>query len=134
MDDAQALFLWRNDPDTRRNSINTEPVAWEGHVAWLTKSLGMPTRKLYVAEVGGTPVGTVRADNENGIEELSWTVAPEARGKGFGKMMVLQFVQEKLRGEKIIARIKDGNPASAAIAKALGLSPGPAEDNTATWR
>ena len=48
--------------------------------------------------------------------------------------MVLQFVQEKLRGEKIIARIKDGNPASAAIAKALGLSPGPAEDNTATWR
>src|SRR3989344_6369332 len=135
MDDAKALFAWRNDPETRRNSINTEPVAWEGHVAWLTKSLEMPTRKLYVAEVGGIPVGTVRADLlEGGEYELSWTVAPESRGKGFGKQMVLQFAREMLSGKRLLAEVKRGNIASEKIAQALGLSPGPAKDNIVTWR
>ncbi len=38
--------------------------------------------------------------------------------------MVLQFVQEKLAGKKLVARIKkDANPASEGVARALGLKP-----------
>ena len=36
----------------------------------------------------GVPVGTVRADHSKGVYELSWTVAPAARGQGVAKEMV----------------------------------------------
>ncbi len=134
INDAKELFLWRNNPDTRRQSLSTDEVPWEVHVAWLQKSLQMPARKLYIAEEGGVPIGTVRADKEGDVWELSWTTAPGARNKGFGKAMVLQFVQAQLRGEKIIARIKKDNLASESIAKALGLSPGMKKDETVLWK
>ena len=123
MDDAKMLFGWRNDPVTREASHNSDEVQWESHMEWLKKSLVSNTRILYIAEADGTPVGTMRADKENGEQEMSWTVAPEARGKGVGKQMVLQFVQEVLPGAKIVACIKHGNVASEKIAQALGLSP-----------
>lgn len=129
MDDAEELFLWRNDPDTRRNSRTTAPAQWEGHIAWLQKTVsgGVPGRKLYVAQdAAGQPVGTVRSDEDpaDGLTELSYTTAPSARGKGFGKAMVLQFVQENLQGKKLKATIKKGgNEASEKIARALGLTP-----------
>lgn len=123
IEDARLLFDWRNDEETRRNSINQEPVEWDGHVAWLERSLLSPARKLYIAQQDGMPVGTVRADlQEDGSYELSWTVAPEARGKGIGKTMVMQFVAEVLPDAALLATIQEGNTASEKIAAALGLS------------
>src|SRR3989344_1181800 len=121
LDDAECLFLWRNDEETRRNSINTDPVERESHVGWLTRSLTNSARKLYIVEADGIPAGTVRTDILNdGAYELSWTVAPEARGKGIGKAMLVQFKQEVLPEARIVATIQDGNVASEKIAQALG--------------
>ncbi len=123
VDDAQRLFDWRNDEETRRNSITPEPVEWDGHVAWLQRSLDNPARKIYIVEADTLPSGTVRADLiDDGAYELSWTVAPEARGKGVGKAMVMQFVKDVLSGARIIATVQDGNIGSEKIAQALGLS------------
>lgn len=123
--DAELLLSWRNDPDTRRQSRNTGEAELTGHIAWLTKSLTMPSRKLFIAEDDGTPVGTVRADDDtDGSTEVSYTVAPSARGKGYGKCMVTQFAEEQLGGRKLKAEIKKGgNEASEGIARALGLNP-----------
>ena len=130
MEDARALYEWRNDPLMRQQSRNTDAVPWEKHVAWLEQSLTMPTRRFYIAEQGGMPVGTVRADERDGVQELSWTVAPEARGRGIGKRMVLQFVQQVLPNASLLAGIKQGNAASESIARALNLSPiGPESPN-----
>lgn len=123
--DAKLLFEWRNDPATREGSRNTKPLVWAEHVSWLERSLSTPSRKLYIAEEGVLAVGTVRADDDtDGYTEISYTIAPEARGKGYGKRMLLQFVHEQLAGKKIKAEIKKGgNEASEAVAKELGLSP-----------
>lgn len=126
IDDAPRLFTWRNDPVTRENSLNTEEVPWERHVAWLTRTVGdeVPGRRLYVAEDAGTPIGTIRTDKDTaGYTEISYTVAPERRGQGLGTAMVVQFAQEYLRGEKIKAQIKKGVVPSERLARALGLSP-----------
>ena len=129
LEDAQNLFDWRSDEDTRKNSRNIAAPEWEGHVAWLTKVVngGFPGRKLYITLAeGGEPVGTVRSDEDetDGYVEISYTVAPAARGKGFGKAMVLQFAKEELAGKKIKAEIKKGgNGPSEGIARALGLHP-----------
>lgn len=125
MEDARMLFEWRNDPETRKQSRTTNPVPWDGHVQWLQNSLKNSNRILGVAETGkGEPVGTVRADmREDGITEVSYTVAPAWRGKGMSKPMVLEFVREYLQGRSIAADIKKGHGPSESVARALGLSP-----------
>lgn len=120
--DAELLLTWRNDLESRRQSQDDAPISLEHHIAWLTTSLAMPGRKLYIAEHDGTPIGTVRSDaGEDGAVELSWTIAPSERGKGFGKIMVTQFVREKHPGAQLRASIRKGNVASEKIAHALGL-------------
>lgn len=144
MDDAKLLFDLRNDSLTRENSRNRAEGEFPVHLEWLEKSLQNPARKLFIAEENGVPVGTVRADeDDDGYTEVSYTVAPEARGKGYGKQMVTQFAAEQLAGKKLKAEIKKGgNEASEGIARALGLSPveeRPSEDEgdprpLVTWK
>lgn len=122
LDDAHLLFTWRNNLQTRLQSKNTDEIAWENHLSWLTQSLAMHSRKIYLAEHKGVLIGTVRSDkNEDGVVELSWTIAPEHRGKGLGKDMVMQFVKQMHPGEKLMAIIRKGNIPSEKIAEALGL-------------
>ncbi len=121
--DADMLLAWRNDPITRKNSRNSREIAVEEHQAWLKKK-----PRLYIAEQDMRPVGSIQATIcENGTE-LSWTVAPEQRGKGLGKQMVVQFAQEIIPKETIYAVIEEGNIASEHIASALGLHKTEAEN------
>ena len=116
LEDARMLLAWRNDEATRAASVGTDAVSWQDHVDWLRASLENPRRKLLIAEAG-QPVGTVRIDY--GAEtELSWTVAPDARGQGHGKAMVLAAMPEG----PVIAHIKRGNVASQRIAEAAGFT------------
>lgn len=125
--DAQLLFEWRNEASARMQSRNTVETTWEDHLAWVTKVITgrIPAQHLYVVEnKENMPVGTVRSDaTEEGYTEISYTVAPEWRGKGVGREMTLQFAKEFLPGKKLKAVIKKGHAPSESIARALGLSP-----------
>lgn len=119
MDDCDLLLAWRNDPVTRQASRREDAVGREDHVRWLRAVLADPQRQLYIAEEEGRPVGTVRADLSDGVYEISWTVAPSARGAGVGKRMVALLV-EQFTGP-LRAEVKVGNPASVRIAEATGF-------------
>jgi len=113
IDDAERLFNWRNDPLTRAMSINTAPVEWDGHIGWLKRRLSLPAPNLYVAEVDGVPVGTVRVDDD----EISYTVAPERRGKGFATQML---IAARRQFGSLCAEIKRENEASIRAAVSAG--------------
>jgi RimJ/RimL family protein N-acetyltransferase len=117
--DADLLLEWRNDPETRKASHNTSEVQRDEHISWLSRTLNNPGRRLYVAEENGVPVGTVRADLSEGVWELSWTVSPNARGRGVAKRMVAVLVQQI--SEPVRAEVKAGNIASARIAEHAGM-------------
>lgn len=119
LEDAGLLLAWRNDPVTRSFSRNTHPVGEGEHLAWLKRTLEDPKRRLLIAEERGVPVGTVRADFDGTSHELSWTVAPQARGRSVGRRMVL-LVAETVGGP-LRAQIKTANLASIRIAEAAGL-------------
>ena len=131
LDDARRLFDWRNDEITRQNSIQTKPVPWEDHVAWLERVVGgkSPGRTLYIAEVAGEAVGMARLDRDvddagKKHVEISYSVAPEARGKGYGKAIALECKNAYIASdEEISATIKKGHEPSERIAQALGLHP-----------
>jgi RimJ/RimL family protein N-acetyltransferase len=117
--DADLLLEWRNDPKTREASHNTGEVERNEHVSWLLRTLKNPNRRLLVAEENGTPVGTVRADFSESVWELSWTVAPSARGRGVAKQMVVLLASQIF--EPIRAEVKAGNIASLQIAEHAGM-------------
>jgi len=88
--DWEILLEWRNEIETRKNSHNTVMVDGNEHKQWLKQSLENVNRHLYIAIENCEPVGTVRADFDEGtkVYELSWTIGPNFRGKGIGKKMV----------------------------------------------
>lgn len=118
-DDAKRLFDWRNDPETRASSGDTREIGWVEHVAWLDRTLTNTARRLYIGEADGRAIGTVRADRADGGWELSWTVAPEARGRGFGRTMVRTLIG--ILSGTVRARIRHGNGPSRRIAEAAGM-------------
>jgi RimJ/RimL family protein N-acetyltransferase len=119
IEDARILFEWRNDPQVRAASHKQDKISFEAHLSWLKSALANPDRRLYIAEEDGMSVGTVRSDWANDAYTLSWTVRPEARGKGIGKRMVLLLAEQI---EKTIrAEVKVGNLASIRIAQATGM-------------
>jgi len=127
MADANMLLRWRNDPEAKKASHNMEDVNKEDHIAWLSKVIDDPGRQLLVAWQR-TPndiyraIGTMRADYTTlkNCYELSWTVAPETRGKGVGKIIVAMLTKQ-LANKDISAKVKKGNVASMQIALFAGM-------------
>lgn len=113
MDDALVLLAWRNDPLTRSMSKNSDSVGLCDHIAWLEKRLSRSEPNLYVAERDGVAVGTIRIDGD----QVSYTTAPEARGRGVATAM-LEWAFETFG--QLTAEIKSSNPASIAAATNAG--------------
>ena len=140
--DSARLLAWRNDPATRQASRNTAAVAVEEHERWLRGLLADASRTLWIAEERGAAVGSVRVDpcadspadgGEPGERELSWTVAPGARGRGVAKRMVAQAAS-RLTGV-LRAAVRCDNPASARVAESIGMRPaGDAADGFRFYR
>jgi RimJ/RimL family protein N-acetyltransferase len=120
LDDAILLLDWRNDQDTRMASHNTDAVDMASHLSWLEKSLSNEKRAIFIAEISGQPVGSVRQDIlDSGISEMSWTVAPSHRGRGVAKEMI-KAACDIIHGE-LYAEIKIDNVSSVKAAESVGF-------------
>lgn len=126
INDASLLFGWRNDIVTRTNFINQDPVPWEVHVDWLARTLANPDRLLFVG-ADGQPVGTSRLDICTTLAELSYTIAPEHRRKGYGHALVRETVKHS--AIPIKATVKRQNTASCRILEAADFSTTGEEDD-----
>lgn len=134
MEDAELLLRWRNDPVTRQNSINTSELALADHLTWLQKVLANPKRQLLVAMVDQRPVGTIRADQDiDDSIQLSWTIAPDERGHGFGQGMVKAATKLFAGSKRLVAKIKSDNIASLKIVQSLGFTRQPDADGLTIW-
>jgi len=125
--DEELLLWWRNDEQSRKNSIKTDIIEVREHNQWFQSVINNPEHKLLIAcNEDGIDVGTVRFDLISGTEdsyEISWTVAPEWRGKGVGKEMVIAAIEQPfLKGKHIKAQIKSANEASIKIAQASAFT------------
>src|SRR4051794_2784713 len=87
-DDVEVLFIWANDPVTRAQSFSSDPIPWEGHVAWFSRVLADPDRVIWLLEDRGVPVGSIRFDAEGERAVVSVQISPEHRKRGFGHRLV----------------------------------------------
>jgi RimJ/RimL family protein N-acetyltransferase len=126
--DSADLFAWRNDPQTRAVSLNTDEVAWPDHERWFAASLANPRRVIYLARDGAQSIGMIRFDiDERGERaEVSINLNPDARGKGYGTRTLMagleQFAVDRpdLRGTT--AQIRSTNAPSIAIFTKAGYA------------
>jgi RimJ/RimL family protein N-acetyltransferase len=123
-EDSRRVWAWRNDPETRRASFGSAPIALDEHEAWFRESLGRRDRRLYIVLAGGSESGVVRLDISGQEAEVSIHLAPECRGRGMG-IAALQALADMAFGalgaERLRARIKRDNSASLAAFRKAGF-------------
>ncbi|MCU0701919.1 MAG: pseudaminic acid synthase [Myxococcaceae bacterium] len=121
--DSALLLTWRNDADTRAQSRSTGVVEQPAHEAWLAQTLANQQRRLFVAESGGAAVGQVRLDRGGpATAEISFTVAPEARGRGLAAAL-LKAAEGPAREwgvRTLLAEIRKANERSVKAFKRAG--------------
>lgn len=119
-DDWKILLDWRNDPTTKENSFNQDKISLETHRLWFNDSLLNPQRNIYILEDNLTPVGSIRSDNIlHNQYLLSWNIASNQRGKGYGNKILEIYLQDKTG--KFIAEIKPENTASIKMVQKNGF-------------
>lgn len=125
MDDAQLLFDWANDPVTRKNSFNPEPILWASHVEWLQKKLSDHSARLFVLELDDVACGHIRYQLEkSGDALLSFVVAPGFRGMGIGDSLVTKsrsVICKQWPSCRVKALTLQGNRASLSIFRKNGF-------------
>jgi UDP-2,4-diacetamido-2,4,6-trideoxy-beta-L-altropyranose hydrolase len=134
--DAATLLEWANDPATRRNSFNPEPIAWEGHLQWLRSRLqDRENCSFYIiGTAADVPVGQVRFQKELQAWEVHYSLAPVFRGRGLGRPLLecaLHAVRSERQVTQICGRVKPDNAASRRLFESLGFDcePDPRADS-----
>jgi RimJ/RimL family protein N-acetyltransferase len=123
--DLYCLWLWANDPETRRASFGRGTISWSDHVAWFERQR-QGEAPIFIAETAqGQPIGSVRFDTDDGwrTTRLSYVVGPEARRQGWSCPLVTHGVQQfrLLRpGATITARVMADNVGSLRVFRGLG--------------
>lgn len=126
MTDAYTLWVWANDPTTRAGSGNRPLVSWSEHHTWLARKLPDPASLVLIGESAeGQPVGSVRFDTRDGwrTATLSYVVAPEARGRGFGRALLVEgvaAVRRRAPAVRIEASVVPTNETSRRLFELLG--------------
>ena len=89
LEDADALFEWRNDERVRSGARRTDPIARPDHEAWLRSVLSDENRILLIGEKRGVPVGVVRVDISAPQAEMSVYRVPQSQESGLASSLML---------------------------------------------
>jgi len=127
LDDADFILEWRNDPETRKHSRNSDVISTERHEAWMRRVLDNEEQTLLVGvDEHGLPVGVVRFDVERDGDEISINLAPSRRGQGLGRELLtaaLAWHDGFAPSRAVIAQIHRDNTASQRLFRGAGFVP-----------
>ncbi len=120
------LFQWANDPETRRNSFNHHVISHEEHEAWFDRLMSDPNRIQYILMDGDNSVGQLRIDITEEVAEISYSIAPNERGKGYGHR-IIDLAKQVIEGEypfikTLKAAVKPNNVASISCFENNGFA------------
>ncbi len=136
-EDVDLLFSWANEREVRRYSFSQEPIGYEEHCAWFKEKMQDKDSQIYIFCEEKQEKGMLRLDFCGNTVEISYSIAPEERQKGYGKELILlaekEICQRFQRMKRdlpdmgqachivvIKARVKEGNLASNRIFTKLG--------------
>jgi RimJ/RimL family protein N-acetyltransferase len=125
--DRDQLLEWRNEPDTRAASRNTDVVRTEEHKAWLERVLADPDRHLLIVELEGKAAGQIRFDPVSRYRyEISVSLGPEWRRRGLGTRALrgaCGWLWKHTKAVGVEAEVHRDNEASRAVFRNAGFRP-----------
>ena len=122
--DSIELFSWRNDPITRRASLNTSEIKWDDHEDWFHTVLQDPKISIFIVEEGSTEnraFGMCRFNISPDSEEaeVSINLNPQQRGKGLARNIlhdcIVKFAVHFPEIKTLTATIREENIPSMKI-------------------
>lgn len=124
--DMQLLFQWANDENVRKNAFHTDRITIEEHYKWFMNLLKDDNQRQYLLISDKEPVGQIRIAMEGDMGIISYSIASEKRGLGYGKA-IIHFLQQRVYEElphikTLVAKIKPSNMASIYCFKKNGFN------------
>lgn len=126
--DAELLLSWRNDRETRANSINHAVVTRAEHIDWLNAKIKDENCKIIIGEdvSTGSYLGVVifQYCETQDDTTVSITVAPNMRGKGVGVMLLRKAISNHTSNKPLVltAKIRKDNFKSLKIFDSNGFA------------
>jgi RimJ/RimL family protein N-acetyltransferase len=115
MDDAEMLLRWKNENDTRMNSIISQAsIPIENHLKWLAGTLKDESVEFRIILLNGEPIGDLRL-NHGQETEVSIRLDKAYRGNGLATRVV-----GMVRDENLMAKIVTHNLPSLRVFLANG--------------
>jgi UDP-2,4-diacetamido-2,4,6-trideoxy-beta-L-altropyranose hydrolase len=115
-EDSFDVWTWRNDSLTRSMSVESDPVSWEKHTSWFSRSLTDPHRILLLGVFAENKVGVCRFDISSDFKsaEVSINLNPDMRGKKLSTILLRKGMEYfwKQKTLPLTAVIKPQNVAS----------------------
>lgn len=135
-EDVVTYFNWANDPEVRKNAIQTAPISWLTHKEWFAKRLNDSNSHLYVLEAAGLPVGQIRFDKEGNEARIDYSLDALVRGRGWGARLVLlgSELLQKTEPIQLLAEVKVGNVASRSVFLRSGFTMAESKNNYLVFR
>lgn len=129
MEDALDILRWRNDETSRANSFTKDVIDLDSHKKWLSKKLSQKNCHMFIMMDGQDKVGNIRVDVTDDAGEISYLIAPEKRGKGYGKKIIALIEKEMPDEVKTLMGLTlKTNDASGRCFLASGYTASDAED------
>ena len=126
--DAAAIVLWRSDPAVYRYFLSPHGITEAEHLRWYRERY-LPNEDrcdwMCLRQSDGARIGVFGLIRENGSAEVSYLLAPEARGHGYAQEAVLAllcYAKTEWGARNATAEIHRDNAPSLALAKRLGFS------------
>jgi RimJ/RimL family protein N-acetyltransferase len=133
------ILQWRNDQDAVANSLTGRSVDPKEHAVWYAKRLARVPLFMWIAEVDGSPVGSVRIDKEGASGRVAIAVARAARGRGLGTTILramLDAVASRQDAIELRAEVLVSNEASLRAFRKAGFEEAATKDRVTefVWR
>ncbi|HVW20880.1 MAG TPA: UDP-2,4-diacetamido-2,4,6-trideoxy-beta-L-altropyranose hydrolase [Opitutaceae bacterium] len=124
--DIELVWRWANEPGVRRMSFQCDPISWSEHQDWFARKLADPNCHFFLAMAGSQPIGQIRFDIAGAIANVSVSLAPAARGHGWGPSVIRAGCDRLASAspiEEVVASIKKDNFASLRAFRIAGFVP-----------
>lgn len=115
--DVDLYFRWANDTEVRHQSFSQDEISFPDHARWFARKLASPTSHLFVMSEDGKPVGQIRFEVNEGMAEIGYSVASEARGRGLARPLVERGLEAMaaMGITAFSAKVKADNEASCSV-------------------
>jgi UDP-2,4-diacetamido-2,4,6-trideoxy-beta-L-altropyranose hydrolase len=119
--DINFYFNLVNDPEVRKNSVDTCAIKWETHKKWFEKKKIDMKSRLFVFEVAGLPIGQIRFDKECDVALIDYSLDFIVRGRGWGSRLIKLGVEIMWQTDpvRLLAQVKAINELSVAVFRRL---------------